>query len=231
MLLDLAILNNATWCSAVVGAHGLRNSITDHFWSADGAVPLYYSNLVTRTAATGEAAQLARIAELAAAPPKPDWSVKDSFARLDLGPVGLHVLFDAQWYGLDAGSPVSHAAGCSIVPLETAADLERWERAWQIHSPAPGQRTFPPSLLDDPAITFLEARRNGQPIGGAIVNLSHGAVGLSNVFPPDDADLLRDCAACARDRNPDRAVVGYGSEVERAQLGFRNLGPLRVWIR
>ncbi|MHC4846878.1 MAG: hypothetical protein ACYTEG_00310 [Planctomycetota bacterium] len=35
MLLDLAILNNASWCSAVVAAHGIRNTIEEHDWSAD----------------------------------------------------------------------------------------------------------------------------------------------------------------------------------------------------
>lgn len=183
VMLDLAILNNASWCSAVVAAHGIRNAIEEHYWSADGAVPLYYSNLVTRTV-EGETAQLERIRALAAAPPKPTWSVKDSFARLDLERLGLRGLFDAHWYGLDPGVPVAGLASCSFT---TAESLERWERRWQLHSPAPGRRIFPESLLDDPAITFLEATRDGEPAGGAVLNLSPGAVGLSNVFPADDA--------------------------------------------
>ena len=65
--------------------------------------------------------------------------------------------------------------------------------------------------------------------------LSHrpGAIGISNVFGGDEPQLLRALASFAQASHPERSVVGYGPEAELdilAPLGFRDLGPLRVWI-
>ena len=68
---ELAILNNVTWCQAVVSAHGVASEIEEHCWVAEGAVPPYYSNLVTRTA-DGASIQMEHLRRLAARPPKPD---------------------------------------------------------------------------------------------------------------------------------------------------------------
>ena len=100
---------------------------------------------------------------------------------------------------------------------------------------SPGLRVFPPGLLADPNVVFLAARRGTDRVGGAATNLSDGAVGLSNFYALDveeSAEVLRDGMRHARRLHPDRALVGYGprSELEDlASLGFRDLGPLRVW--
>jgi hypothetical protein len=231
-MLEHAISNNIAWYEAVTGAHGIRGEIAEHYWSSAGVVPPYYSNLVTRTVA-GTRVQLERIRELAAAPPKPDWSLKDSFARLDLEELGLRVLFDAQWYGLDAGETDAPETDVRFTPVLSADELARWEAAWQRSSPAPGLRIFPSALLADPDIVFLAAVRGTTHVGGAATNLSDGAVGLSNFYAlGESAAILRDCARHVRGLHRDRAVVGYGPESELedlARLGFRDLGPLRVW--
>jgi hypothetical protein len=241
MDVEHAILNNATWCAAVVGAHGVPSEIGEHYWWADGAVPLYYSNLVTRTREEGERAQLERIRALAAAPPKPRWGIKDSYARLDrseLEALGLRELFEANWYGLEAGTieAAEPETDARIVRVESPDELAMWEKAWQVSSPAPGVRIFPPVLLQDPDIAFLAAMRGTSLVGGAIANLCPNAVGLSNVFTLDSelsVPLLRDSARIVRELHPDRAIVGYGrpSELRILQaLGFKNLGQLRVWV-
>ena len=240
MQVEHAILNNIAWYEAVTGAHGIRGEVAEHYWSIDSAVPLYYSNLVTRTA-EGTRAQLERIRELAAAPPKPAWSLKDSFARLDPAEIeglGLRVLFGAQWFGLEAGNVESPEPETDVrfAPVEHSDELDRWEDAWQLSSPAPGLRIFPPVLLADPDVVFLAALRETTLVGGAATNLSDGAVGLSNFYAlhaKESAPILRDCMRRVRRLHPDRAIVGYGrrSELEDlAGLGFRDLGPLRVWV-
>jgi hypothetical protein len=234
--LEHAVWNNVMWYEAVTGAYGIQGELSEHHWSSADAVPPYYSNLVTRThGEDGTRAQLRRIRELAASPPKPDWGLKDSFARLELEELGLRVLFDAHWFGLEAGAASEPETDVELAPVESAAELERWERAWQLSSPAPGLRIFPPALLSHADVAFLAARRGTQLIGGAATNLSEGCVGLSNVFALDElsAAFHRDCARAAQRLCPERAVVGYGSRSELddlAALGFRDLGPLRVWV-
>jgi len=209
------IANSVAWYEAVLRAHGIRGRVDEHYWSTDESTPPYYSNLITLT--DGVEAQHARVEQLAPAHP---WSVKDSFALLDLEPFGLRVLFEARWCELDA---VDGSADVRFEAVTTPAQLARWERAWQVTSPAPGRRIFPPALLMDDSVTFLAALRDDVFVGGAIANLSPGAVGISNVFGCSEIDA----AAELRRRHPDRAVVGYGREVPS---GFRDLGPLRVWV-
>jgi len=234
VLLESALRNSLAWYGAVLGAHGIESELTENYWATDAAVPPYYSNLVTTTGAEGTPSQLARIRALAAAPPKPDWSLKDSFARLELEPLGLRVLFDAQWFGLPAGAldNPDRETDLRFVPVADAAALKHWERAWQQSSPAPGRRVFPPGLLSHPDVTFLSVMRGSQLVGGAAANLSSGAVGLSNVFGPSLA-LQRDCVRFLRALHPDRAIVGYGRAAglrDLAPLGSLELGSLRVWV-
>ncbi len=238
-MLDLAILNNATWCTAVLRAHGIRSVLATDYWSTDGVLPPFYGNFVSRTR-DGSRAQFARIRELAALAPQPAWGMKDSYACLDgdeLCRLGMQPLFDAEWYGREPRRLPrdDRETGLRVTQMATAADLARWETAWKVTSPSPGVRVFPPSILSDPAVTFLAAWRGTDLVGGAITNLSSGAVGLSNVFTADPQDyvpVLRDLARHAVRSHPERAVVGYGPRSEAvalAPLGFDALGPLRVW--
>lgn len=237
----LAILNNVTWCQRVVAAHGVPSEIREHCWVAEGAVPPYYSNLVTRTAEAGHAEQLEHLGRLAASPAKPRWSMKDSFARFDvseLGPLGLSVLFEARWFGLPptSGAAAAGETGVRWIAIQNERDLASWEAAWQISSPAPGLRVFPPALLADPTITFLGALVGTERYGGAIANASEGVIGLSNVFTlegPVPGAFLRDCARTVGALQPERPVVGYGPVTELQELtplGAEDLGPLRVWV-
>lgn len=240
MQLHHAIHNNIALYEAVLAAHGAAGRLDEHFWSTAASVPPYYSNLVTRTGEAGEAAQSARLQALAKEPPKPGWGFKDSFDCLDpllVEGLGLHPLFQARWYGWEA-SAVMHPEPQVDIRFERVGDKEslaEWESAWQRSSPAPGMRMFRPSLLRDPALCFLSGLRQGQLVGGALLNLSFESVGLSNVFALDRRTLKAftgAAARAARERHPDRHVVGYGpvSKLEAlAPLGFRDLGGLRVW--
>ena len=212
-----AINNNVGLYEAVLAAHGAAGRLEEHFWTSDERVPPYYGNLVTRTAEVGEAAQWERLQALAAKPPKPAWGFKDSHARLDprmVEGLGLRQLFEARWYGWEA-SVVMPPEPQADVGLERVGDddaLAGWEAAWQRSSPADGIRVFPPSLLRDPSLCFLAGVRRGELVGGALLNLSFESVGLSNIFALDGRDLgafTLASAQAARERHPDRHVVGY----------------------
>ncbi len=243
-MLDLAIQNSVRWCTTVLDAHRSASECTEHVWSTDAAPPPYYGNLITRTR-DGSDAQLARIRVLAKRRPRPEWGLKDSFDSLPadvLRDLGLRDLFAARWFGLRGGVRAGDVdagganAELAFAPVETRHGLSEWEREWKRSSPSPGLRVFPNVLLDDPDVTFLTAQRDGELVGGAIANRSDGAVGLSNVFAfaGQSLDEVR-CGAAIRVRAayPNRAVVGYGTDIAMsslAGLGFEDLGPLRVWV-
>jgi hypothetical protein len=82
-MLELAIANNLAWYSSIFRAHDLAFQIEDHYWSTDAEPPPYYSCLVTRTSgAAAKAAQLERLAQLAARLSTRSWGFKDSFDQL-----------------------------------------------------------------------------------------------------------------------------------------------------
>jgi hypothetical protein len=209
--------NNALWCDAVCRANGAPGEFHDAIWLNRHAVPPFYSNAVTLTPG-GAAGQLALIEELAAA--RRAFSVKDSFAALDLRPWGFEALFEATWLWRAAdGQQMTddrprttdshdHAPGrgpwsvvsgqpsglmWSAVTDETG--LARWEAAWAgLHAGQlvpDSERIFRPALLAEPGVAFLAGSRRSEIVAVAAANLTGDVVGLSNVFAPDE-----DAAAC-----------------------------------
>lgn len=233
-LLERAIDNNVALYRAVLAPHGISGQLDDQAWSTGSRVPPFYSNLVTRMAGRPEEL-LDCIASVAGRGLRSPWGLKDSFACFDaetlveLVGAPVRLLFEAHWYGAEAHDAACFGASDEVDRAFTAirdpAALAAWEAAWQATSPAPGERIFRPALLGDPALAFLRAADGA----GALLNLSPGAVGISNVFPSDPA-LHREVARLAARLHADRALVGYGAHEDLAPLGFRPLGALRVWL-
>ena len=95
-LLHAAVINNARWCDAVCRSHGYPGEFSGRLWISAGHALPFYPNAITLspgvTAAEATASQ----------DPSRPFSIKDSFARLDLAPHGLTPLFDAEWIALPA---------------------------------------------------------------------------------------------------------------------------------
>jgi hypothetical protein len=89
--LRLAVEDNVAWCDQVAGAHGVVTSLEDDRWWAASRTPPFYPDAITRRPGTRAEAVLAGVDR------SPGCSVKDSFADLDLRPVGFDILFEAQW--------------------------------------------------------------------------------------------------------------------------------------
>jgi hypothetical protein len=93
-LLHAAVINNARWCDAVCRSHGYPGEFTGRLWVSPRHALPFYPNAITLspdvTAAEATAGQ----------DPSRPYSVKDSFARLDLASRGLTPLFDAHWIAL-----------------------------------------------------------------------------------------------------------------------------------
>ena len=170
-------------------------------------------------------------------------AVKDSFCRSELGSLAFRLLFEATWLWRAAGSakPVAGLADCDWAIVRDAAELERWETAWNgapagEHDPPP-ERVFPPTLLADTSVVFIAAYQGQRIVAGAIANRTDDVVGLSNVFAPDGvaARFWPGCISAAMDVFPKAtrwSATSAATHLAIAQaLGFEALGPLRVWVR
>jgi len=204
-------------------------------WINRERVPRFYPNAQTLTAPG--ARQVGLIRELIVQLPSA-WAVKDSFASLDLAPLGFTLLFDAQWIVLPQEKASMLESGELRWEIVRSEDfLAEWERAWcDANGDTNTARVFLPVLLEKADVAIVAGFRGDRIVAGAIGNRSEEVVGWSNFFAGHGVDT-RTCAsgsiaALAR-FFPDAAMVGYeeGDMLRLARsLGFESLGPLRVWL-
>jgi hypothetical protein len=229
------VSNNLGWCEAVLRTHGLAGAIAAGLWSCRQRVPPYYSNAMT-LAPSDPAVQTELLRELAADLVRP-FSVKDSFAALDLAPLGMRPLFDAEWIWRDpsAGEPEGERRDVEWRRVTSPVELDRWETAWGDDGSPTDTRVFLPHLLADRSVVLLAARDGDRIVAGCAANRAAGVVGFSNFFA-DDADrepLMTSAVREVMRLAPGLPVVGYerGEDLVRARrAGFRSVGPLRVWL-
>jgi len=239
---ELAVLNNVQWYEAVFAAHGLPFETNPLVWLSHQTPPPFHSNLVVLSKHATQG-QVEAFTHQIARTPRPDgWSMKDSYACLDLVPLGFSQVFEANWIWMDAPAVGVLDATSSVVwsRVSNATGLLEWEAAWAGDAtdlPAPGKRRqFPEQLLLDRRHAFLVGKAKGEVVGGGILNQSPGAVGISNVFSqPIVAPVVwPELVRCAAQEFPGVPLVGYerGADLEAAQqVGFAPIGALRVWYR
>ncbi len=234
------------WCDAVCRAHGLPTRLDGPLWQCAQTTPQYYPNAVTlqvdaRGARNAQMAAIAALATQTMGGLIEGLSVKDSFATLDLAPLGLEVLLESTWIACAPGTARLADAQQRWSAVQTPAQLSAWEDAWRAEEGAPHRRIFRPALLDDPDVFLLAARRDGRIVAGGILNRTETAegtvIGLSNAFAAageDGEQCWLALSACAAQVAPGCAIVGYESGEALAwavDAGFTPLHPLRVWTR
>ncbi len=237
---ELAVLNNVHWYESIFSAQALTSETDGRVWRSHAAPPPFHSNLVVIAPNTTETDIEAYAADIEQQRPKTGWCLKDSYAALDLAPLGCSMLFAADWIWHD---PVP-AANATIKPhlawirLATPSALAEWEKAWSgdttNETEGPQTRQFPDSLLASPDHAFFAGVLDGKILAGGIANRSPGAVGLSNIFAPPEFlgetwTLLLTAIAAAF---PGVPIVGYerGDDLNMARsAGFVSIGKLRVW--
>lgn len=225
---EIAARNNADWCAAVWRSHGLTVEDGPGLVLCPEPTPRFYPDVVTTRRDASSADQIAAIAALSAARPDISLAVKDSFARLELTPLGFSELFEARWVHRGATADATPTGPLAWRRIETEADLAAWEAAWTDDVTA--RRVFLPALLGDPSVAVLAGfDADGAIRAGGIASVAAGVVGLSNIF-----GSRRGVLQTAATLWPDLDMVGYesGNDLKAMEYyGFSALGPLRVWVR
>jgi hypothetical protein len=229
-----AVQNNAQWCDAVCRAHGTPGEFTAGLWLNRHRAPRYYPNLITLSDSPVAADEALRALAEGGLPG--ECGVKDSYSALRLEHLGFVVLFDAQWVFRPASPPLSipRLSQLRWARVDAAGSLEAWEAAWAGRRDLP--RVFVPALLERADVAVLAAYRGDTIVSGAIANLTGDVIGISNFFTTGDPPepLRANCVRAVMDAYPGRGLVGYeaGGEIAQSEaLGFRRLGPLRVWVK
>jgi hypothetical protein len=233
-----AARNNAAWCDLICGTHGGPGEFHEHYWDHAAVVPRYYPNMVTLSEGRGAvASQMEGIERGIATAQSGQWSLKDSFNSLELGPLGLVRLFEAQWIWRPNAQGVAAAplAKTEWSRVTSAAGLRKWEVAWRNRwSYGLSERTFHDTLVERPEVAIIVASRAGRIVGGAIANLTEDVVGLSNFFglPGEEEAQWLGAIPAICSIFPGVPLVGYqsGHGLEHAKAaGFKTLRPLTVW--
>ena len=228
-----AAANNASWCNAVCAAHAGPGRVDAGLWWHEGPVPRFYPNAVTLQMQPPRL--MRRLQTMIDNRHGAGWSLKDSFACLDLGSLQCRELFSAQWlWRASTPGPSEPRAGLSWRRLRSVDDLAAWERAWSADVPAP-ERVFLPPLLDDAATCVIAVERGETLVGGVIVHGAAGVAGVTNLFTcGEDEHAIRDaCLAAASACFPAAPLVTYEVDADVplfTRLGFEPVGRLRVWL-
>jgi hypothetical protein len=234
--LTAALENSVHWYDALCETHGVPGERHPAYWINRGTMPPYMSNFITLRDGAARDAQLAAIGSLIAA--GVGCGVKDAYQCLELGALGLQVLFHATWTFRDASSPDPADDGELVWRVaQTARELELWERTWRgLNAEARGQGAiFRSSLLERSDFRFLLGKRDGKVVATAALNRSGDTVGLSNVFSESVAamQLFPGCVRAARSLFPRCSLVGYERGVDliaATAAGFEAVHGLTVWV-
>jgi hypothetical protein len=218
-----AVRNNAEWCASVCATHGEGGRFGFAAWSQEEPAPHYYPNLVTLRADCASA-QIDEIGHLARRLPA-GWGVKDSFANLDLTPLGFEAAISGEW--VDYPIPETGAA-LDWRPVDDPMALQAWEIAWGGENHRGHRRIFAPALLD--SSTFLAGFWRERLVAGGVVTMAAGVAGLSNVFSTLDTSGMTDAVVHQAHRVAGEAPLVGWRRVGEAD-GGRSLGPLRVWLK
>ena len=131
-----AVENNARWCEIVCASHGRPGEFFPGAWVNRQDTPPFYPNMVTLSPGHN-ADQFDQIRQLIDAERSgtlaSGWAVKDSFRNLDLRPMGLRPLFEAEWIyrPADLLLPSPHIRDVAWRRIAEPGELATWEAAWR----------------------------------------------------------------------------------------------------
>lgn len=217
---DTAVINNIVWCGVVSELHGITQTSSERVWGLLSKAPELYPDIITSSkyATSEEVRDFIGNREI--------FSIKDSFANLNMVQFGFKVLFEAKWIhhapvvGVDFDK-----RGWTVVSSDK--DLAKWTFASEL------QKVIIPKILDRKDVKIFMHEIDGE-ISGFIANLNANAVGISNVFSNKNKIIWTDIAPLVSTNFPGIPMVGYenGDDLTAALSSrWTTIGPLRVWIK
>jgi hypothetical protein len=221
-LRQIAVEDNIAWCSRVCSAHGSNERSSSSAWVNYARSPPFYPNLITRKQSVQD--EVARqIGKIRAAVPTGKWGIKDSFADLAISELGFEQICAGHWYG----GVVSNGSFTDWRAITSAAELNRWEKAW-----ASSDAIFPSTLLADHKITFWSKGEAGAIEAGFISFSTASSLGISNWFSLTGASFAEmGVLQAAQSVSQGRPIVCWSTdELASEDVGLAKLGPLQVWV-
>ncbi|AZB44015.1 hypothetical protein CEF21_17780 [Bacillus sp. FJAT-42376] len=220
--LSKAILNNIDWCRIVSESHGAIAASADSVWGLYSKAPDFYPEIISfcRDADLAEVNDFIKKGHVS--------SMKDSYADLNLSPLGFEILFEAEWiYQEPAAHRVALQSGWKVIATEH--DLQKWTLTNGL------ENVIKPGLLKNKDVKIFMHETNDE-ISGFIANRSHDVVGISNVLSPKTADgrIWGEIPGLAAAEFPGLPMAGYehDDDLIQAQLsGWKSLGPVRIWLK
>lgn len=234
--LEIAIRNNNDLYVAIFEPHQIESHLNRAIWYCLQKTPPLYSNLVTISRDWRPDEIFRRIEERFKIDGWEDWSVKDSFAALDLTKLNFRRLFDAKWLYLQA-EKFESAGTNSMIKYKFIADnveLSKWRIAWDANERL-GIEIFDQKLLDNAKLHFVAGYESEAIITGCLVNKTGDVLGISNFFAPDTGTGYRsDLIQFIHESIEFAGLVGYERNdiADNLQsLGFEAVGNLTVWLK
>ncbi|MDP5277187.1 hypothetical protein [Chengkuizengella axinellae] len=221
-LIDQAVKNNIAWCEIVCDSHGVAHTSKEHLWGVFSKAPKYYPELITKSKYSSVEDINNYINKVTVS------SIKDSFANLNLSPLGFEILFNAKWI-FHEGVHDSRSLHDKWRVINTEKDLKKWTISSGLVD------IIKPDILNENSVKIFMYEQNNA-VCGFIANLSANVVGVSNVFTTDHAneELWLDIPDIISTEFPGFPIVGYEHNenlIAANSAGWRSIGSLRVWIR
>ena len=227
--------NNLALYKSVFASHGIElRENSDIYYTTEQTPPLY-SNLATRSPEWIPEEIFHRIDNNCVEQKWSEWSIKDSFQRLDLTKHGFEKLFDSKWLYLESEN-FSHQNDTST-RFEIVTDsggLQKWIEVWG-EGVELGNSIYKPELLKDESVYFLIGYNDTEPDCVALLNKSDDVIGISNFFVPDNTkNKWSSLVSFIYSEVEVKDIVGYedAKSLEKINaLGFEPVGNLTIWLK
>lgn len=234
--LQKAIANNNALYRTIFEQYRIKSENNDFIRYCLEETPPLYSNLVTLSENWQPDEIFRQIDENFRKESWSEWSVKDSFACLNLAKFGFDKLFDAKWIYLKSEKFNSALQNSNLryEIIEDEKNLARWKLSWHQNADL-GNIIFTPDLLKNENVLFVAGSENNKIVSGCFVNQSDDVLGISNFFAPDEKAVhLSGLINTVFDFKGKKDIVGYEKDYLKnrfGEIGFEEIGDLTVWLK